>query len=112
MLHKNTGPDSDSQSAKPKENITFWGQFKAILFGSWINVLLVCVPIGIALNYSKVDRKAVFVINFLAIIPLAGILSYSTEEISMRVGETLGGLLNASFGCALSIGKPPAQSAN
>jgi len=45
-----------------------------------------------------VDPKIAFVINFLAIIPLAGILSYATEEIALRVGETLGGLLNASFG--------------
>jgi Ca2+:H+ antiporter len=58
----------------------------------------------------------VFVINFIAIvrylkspnavvntdalrqIPLAGLLSFATEEISLRVGETMGGLLNASFG--------------
>jgi len=25
-------------------------------------------------------------------------LSYATEEIALRVGETLGGLLNATFG--------------
>ena len=41
---------------------------------------------------------AVFIVNFIAIIPLAGLLSYATEEIALRVGETLGGLLNASFG--------------
>jgi len=40
----------------------------------------------------------VFVVNFLAIIPLAAILSFSTEELALRVGETLGGLLNATFG--------------
>lgn len=48
--------------------------------------------------HPKVSPVVVFVINFLAIIPLAGILSYATEEIALRVGETLGGLLNASFG--------------
>lgn len=74
------------------------GQLRATVFGSWVNVLLICVPVGIGLNFSNVNRVAVFVINFLAIIPLAGMLSYSTEEISLRVGETLGGLLNASFG--------------
>jgi Ca2+:H+ antiporter len=41
---------------------------------------------------------AIFVINFIAIIPLAALISYATEEISKRVGETLGGLLNATFG--------------
>ncbi|KAF3925876.1 hypothetical protein ABW20_dc0104266 [Dactylellina cionopaga] len=41
--------------------------------------------------------------NFLAIIPLAGTLSFATEEIALRTGETLGGLLNASFGNAVEL---------
>ena len=57
------------------------------------------MPVGIAAaQIDSIPAIAVFIINFLAIVPLAGILSYATEEIAMRVGETLGGLLNASFG--------------
>jgi Ca2+:H+ antiporter len=77
---------------------TFRNQLGATIFNSWINILLLCAPIGIALNYSGVDKKAVFVVNFIAIIPLAGMLSFATEEIALHVGESLGGLLNASFG--------------
>lgn len=44
------------------------------------------------------DRTIVFVLNFIAIIPLAALLSYGTEEIALYCGEVLGGLLNASFG--------------
>lgn len=76
-------------------------QIKTVLFPHWytINWLLVAVPVGIGLNYAHgVNPLAVFIINFLAIIPLAGILSFSTEELALRVGETLGGLLNATFG--------------
>jgi Ca2+:H+ antiporter len=76
-------------------------QIRAVLFPNWytINWLLVAVPIGIALHFVKgMSPLAVFVVNFLAIIPLAGILSFATEEIALRVGEVLGGLLNASFG--------------
>lgn len=36
--------------------------------------------------------------NFIAIVPLAAILSFGTEEIALYCGEVLGGLLNASFG--------------
>jgi len=93
-----------SRNPQFKQNYTVWGQARAAVFGSWINILLVCVPIGIALgNTPSVNGIITFVINFLAIIPLAGILSYSTEEISLRVGETLGGLLNASFGNAVEL---------
>jgi len=46
---------------------------------------------------------AVFPLNFLAIVPLAALLSHATEEISLYVGQTLGGLLNATFGNAVEM---------
>lgn len=49
------------------------------------------------------DATTVFTLNFLAIIPLAAVLSFATEEISKRLGETLGGLLNATFGNAVEL---------
>ncbi|KAF3933234.1 hypothetical protein ABW19_dt0201911 [Dactylella cylindrospora] len=79
------------------------GQLKAALFSSYINILLVFVPVGIALHFTSVSPIIVFVMNFLAIIPLAGTLSFGTEEIALRTGETLGGLLNASFGNAVEL---------
>ena len=82
----------------PKTKFTFGNQIRGTLFNSWINVLLIMVPVGIALNYAKINPVVIFVINFIAIIPLAAMLSYATEEIALRTGETLGGLLNATFG--------------
>ena len=73
-------------------------QIKATLFGSPINILLLMVPVGIGVHFSDVSPIGVFVINFIAIIPLAALLSYATEELALRTGETLGGLLNATFG--------------
>lgn len=80
------------------EPFTVRNQLGATIFGSWVNLLLIAAPVGIALNYVGVDGKIIFVVNFIAIIPLAGMLSFATEEISLHVGESLGGLLNASFG--------------
>lgn len=95
--------DSASSVNNGKPNFTVASQLRATIFNSWINVLLVLVPVGIALNYTSVSRTAVFVVNFMAIIPLAAMLSYATEEIALRTGETLGGLLNASFGNAVEL---------
>jgi Ca2+:H+ antiporter len=83
-----------------ENNIPAVQQLRAVLFPRWITInwLLLAAPIGIALNYAKVNPLAIFIVNFIAIIPLAGILSFATEEIALRVGEVLGGLLNASFG--------------
>jgi Ca2+:H+ antiporter len=83
-----------------RKKIPVGAQFRAVLLGSWINILLLAVPVGFAVFYGKVGGGPwpVFIINFIAIIPLAAMLSYATEELALRVGETLGGLLNASFG--------------
>lgn len=83
---------------KETQTFTVASQLRATLFNSWINVLLIFVPIGIAVNFANVPEVGVFVINFVAIIPLAAMLSYATEEIALRTGETIGGLLNATFG--------------
>ena len=89
---------SSSLWQKDEHKFTAASQLRATLFNSWINVLLIFVPIGIAVNFTNIPKVGVFVINFIAIIPLAAMLSYATEEIALRTGETIGGLLNATFG--------------
>ena len=89
---------SSSLWQKDNHNFTATSQLKATIFNSWINVLLVFVPVGIAVHFTNIPPIGIFVINFIAIIPLAAMLSYATEEIALRTGETIGGLLNATFG--------------
>ncbi|KAF3061445.1 Vacuolar calcium ion transporter [Daldinia childiae] len=101
----------DSQHTPGTENPKPWVKYpahtwhitKATLLSSPVNILLVAVPIGIIAGQAGWDPVAVFVINFFAIIPLAAVLSYATEEISVNLGEALGGLLNATFGNAVEL---------
>ena len=97
---ENQKAPNDSDTDEPKKpQFSAWSQIRYSLFNSWVNILLVCVPIGIALHFvESINPIVVFVVNFIAIIPLAGTLSYATEEIALRTGETIGGLLNATFG--------------
>ena len=44
-----------------------------------------------------------FVLNFVAIVPLAALLSVGTEEIALYSGDVVGGLLNATFGNAVEL---------
>ena len=91
----------DEGDSKPRKRSQFSvaSQIRATILNSYINLLLVAVPVGIALNFvPSVSRLTVFVVNFIAIIPLAAMLSYATEEIALHTGETIGGLLNATFG--------------
>lgn len=84
---------------KPKVPFTFANQIQRTFLNSWINVLLIAAPVGIILGaIPNMNEYAVFIVNFIAIVPLAAMLSFATEEIALRTGETLGGLLNASFG--------------
>ncbi|KAI1811379.1 Calcium/proton exchanger [Poronia punctata] len=93
--------DYDSKAERP--NFTFANQIQRTLFSSWINVLLLAAPAGIVIWALKIPGPAVFVVNFIAIIPLAAMLSYSTEQIALRTGDVLGGLINATFGNAVEL---------
>ncbi|KAI4105803.1 MAG: hypothetical protein L6R37_002550 [Teloschistes peruensis] len=68
-----------------------------------VNILLVFVPLGIVFGAIHANPTVVFILNFLAIIPLASLLSFATEELSVKLGQTLGGLLNATFGNAVEL---------
>lgn len=58
-----------------------------ILKASWLNVLLVFIPVSWACHFAGVGDTVTFVMAFLAIIPLAKLLGFGTEEISCRVGQ-------------------------
>lgn len=74
-----------------------------VLSSSYVNVLLVFVPVGIVLGALDINPTAIFIVNFLAIMPLAALLSFATEELSAKMGQTLGGLMNATFGNAVEL---------
>merc|ERR1719454_1961340 len=60
--------------------------------------MLIALPIGFAAHAMEMEPQVVFACNFVAIIPLAWLIGKATEDVAAKVGETLGGLLNATFG--------------
>lgn len=69
-----------------------------------LNWLLVFVPIALAMEYVfHSSPTAIFVVSALGIIPLAGMMGHATEKIAERMGEGVGGLLNATFGNAAEL---------
>ncbi|KAJ5586864.1 Vacuolar calcium ion transporter [Penicillium hispanicum] len=73
------------------------------LVRDYVNLLLIFVPLGIIAGALNWDSSAVFVLNFFAIIPLASLLSFATEELAATMGQALGGLMNATFGNAVEL---------
>lgn len=102
----------DEQKREPKPPISqrakagskrFVRHTKNAIFHSWINLLLVFVPIGIVARAANLDAAIVFAMNAIAVIPLAGLLAHATEAVASRLGDTLGALLNVSFGNAVEL---------
>jgi len=58
-----------------------------IVKASWVNVLLVFIPLGFIAHFLKWGDTAVFLLNFFAIIPLAKLLGFATEDIALRTGQ-------------------------
>ncbi|RBA12289.1 hypothetical protein FPRO05_03739 [Fusarium proliferatum] len=78
---------------------------KISIFHSWLNILLIFVPVGIAVSQvDGISGGIVFALNAVAIIPLAGLLAFATESVARKMGDALGALLNVTFGMSMLLG--------
>jgi Ca2+:H+ antiporter len=66
-----------------------------------INWLLAFIPVTLAVEHIGTSpAPVVFFSAALAIVPIAAMIVRATEQIAMRTGDAVGGLLNATFGNA------------
>ncbi|MDO9531300.1 MAG: hypothetical protein Q7O12_04125 [Deltaproteobacteria bacterium] len=62
---------------------------------------LIFIPLAIILDkIGGVPQPLLFFLAAVAIFPLAALLVHSTEQLATYTGDTIGGLLNATFGNA------------
>jgi Ca2+:H+ antiporter len=66
-------------------------------------VLVAALPVAVASRALGWPPLVTFVLAASALIPLAGVISETTEVLAERLGSTLGGLLNATFGNAAEL---------
>ena len=67
-----------------------------------LNWLMLLIPAAVVLE-SRGDHGPAFLASMGAIMPLAWHMGKATEEIAMRTNESVGGLLNATFGNAVEM---------
>ena len=67
------------------------------------NILLAFIPLSIVGAAQAWSPVAVFTLSFLAMFPLAELLSWSTDQLSASTGQVIGGLLMAAFGNAVEM---------
>ncbi|CAM9357578.1 unnamed protein product [Chrysoparadoxa australica] len=77
-----------------------WGILWQMQKTKVVNVLFVFLPIAQLSIWQGWGDTWIFVTNFLAMVPLASLLGDFTESLADHLGQTAGGLLNASFGNA------------
>lgn len=80
-----------------------WKRFPLRSEHTWLNVLLLAIPVAIYLHFAHASPAWIFVAAAIAIIPLAGVLGEATESLAVYSGPTMGGLLNATMGNATEL---------
>lgn len=65
--------------------------------------LLAFIPVAFFLKNAHAADPLTFGAAALAILPLAGLMGQATDQLAIRLGPTIGGLLNASFGNATEL---------
>ncbi|GLI69476.1 hypothetical protein VaNZ11_014108 [Volvox africanus] len=87
--------------------VDFVGQLKVeareFFLDSKLNILLVAMPLAFISRFTGWSDGATFTLSCLALVPLAERLGFVTEQLAMYTNDTLGGLLNATFGNATEI---------
>jgi Ca2+/H+ antiporter len=78
-------------------------ELKTLIVDGPLNLLLFCIPVAIATYYGDTAEAVPFLFALLALAPLAERLGFVTEQLSLHTNETVGGLLNATFGNATEL---------
>lgn len=102
-IDRSSRPASHHSSPLASHDPTFVSSIWATIKHSYLNILLIFVPLGLLSGKLEWNESSVFILNFIAIVPLAKLLGFATEEIALKTNQTIGGLLNATFGNAIEM---------
>jgi len=92
VLERETGNGTRMKERKA------WQGWQFILFGSWLNVFLLLIPMSWILKLATTGSDTlIFTCCMLAMIPLVKLHDLAISVMSRRIGGSKTGLLNASF---------------
>ncbi|HCI81480.1 MAG TPA: calcium/proton exchanger [Ktedonobacter sp.] len=73
------------------------------MLSRYLYILLLAIPATLIAEALHTPPLVVFILAALGIVPLAGLIGQATEVLAERLGQNIGGLLNATFGNAAEI---------
>jgi Ca2+:H+ antiporter len=74
-----------------------------VIVPGWLLLFVLTLPSAYAAQAAGAHPLVVFVLAALALIPAAGLIAVATDALAERLGPTIGGLLNATFGNAAEL---------
>jgi len=96
--------EDESADGEPgKADETVWDFLHDLIFGKTVSIFLILMPFAFLAKKLDWGPLWVFWLNFFVMIPLASILGDFTEEVAAHTNQTLGGLINATFGNAVEV---------
>lgn len=99
LVASDKGYEDDEESATRSVGVAQPpGLMHVLLSHIYLSIFLVCVPFGFLSHWLEWSRPLIFTLNFFSILPMAWLIGKSTEDLAAHTNQTVGGLLNATFG--------------
>lgn len=96
--------ESESELENIQEDTSVMAVILEFFFGKGIiSLCLLAAPFAVFAKINHWNDTAQFWLNFVTMIPLAAILGDFTEEVALHTNQTIGGLVNATFGNAVEV---------
>ncbi|RDB25596.1 Vacuolar calcium ion transporter [Hypsizygus marmoreus] len=88
----------------PSRFASLFRGWRLIILGSWLNTLLVLIPVAWALSITRPQAYGLkFTFCILSLIPLVKLHEISTRELALRIGGSKTGLANVSMSNSVVI---------
>jgi Ca2+:H+ antiporter len=95
--------DGDEGKKDADHRTIAWALYDIVFGKGIISLMLAAAPFAILAYYQDWSASWQFWLNFCVLIPLAAILGHFTEELALHTNQTIGGLINATFGNAVEV---------
>ncbi|EGO01598.1 hypothetical protein SERLA73DRAFT_176981 [Serpula lacrymans var. lacrymans S7.3] len=87
----------DRFRGKGREKVGILESIKAIALSSWLNILLVNIPIAWVSHFLEWHPSITFSLCFLSMVPLERLFEYGGEQMAFYCGQSLGELVSITL---------------
>ncbi|KIO20935.1 hypothetical protein M407DRAFT_15889 [Tulasnella calospora MUT 4182] len=90
-------------NGKGKHVPGWWSSFVKTVTHSWLNLLLVFLPVAWALHFTHVNPRITFAFAILGIVPLEKMFDFLGEQMALYCGQSIGDLIVITLNNAVEV---------